>query len=63
MIAHPVIATNFRGIFNEHIAAHILAFVLALARGLHYYIPRQIRHEYGPSGSTPGRCTCPNRRR
>jgi phosphoglycerate dehydrogenase-like enzyme len=46
LIAHPVVATNFRGIFNEHIAAHILAFVLALARGLHYYIPRQLRHEY-----------------
>jgi len=48
LIAHPVVATNFRGIFNEHIAAHILAFVLALARGLHYYIPQQIRHEYKP---------------
>lgn len=48
LIAHPVEATNFRGIFNEHIAAHILAFVLALARGLQYYIPRQLRHEYRP---------------
>jgi phosphoglycerate dehydrogenase-like enzyme len=48
LIAHPVVATNFRGIFNEHIAAHILAFVLALARGLHYYIPQQLRHEYQP---------------
>jgi len=48
LVDHPVIATNFRGIFNEHIAAHILAFVLAFARGFHYYIPRQIRHEYKP---------------
>src|SRR5262249_10089387 len=48
LIAHPVVATNFRGIFNEHIAAHILAFTLALARGLQYYIPQQIRHEYNP---------------
>jgi phosphoglycerate dehydrogenase-like enzyme len=46
LIAHPVIATNFRGVFNEHIATHILAFVLALARGFHYYFPRQFRHEY-----------------
>jgi phosphoglycerate dehydrogenase-like enzyme len=46
LIAHPVQATNFRGIFNEHIAAHILAFTLALARGLQYYIPQQLRHEY-----------------
>src|SRR5215212_2048502 len=48
LVAHPVQATNFRGIFNEHIAAYILAFVLALARGLHYYIPQQLRHEYKP---------------
>src|SRR4051794_25953590 len=26
LVAHPVVVTNFRGIFNEHIAAHILAF-------------------------------------
>lgn len=54
LVAHPVQATNFRGIFNEHIAAHILAFVLALARGLHYYIPRQLRHEYRPERTDTG---------
>src|SRR6188508_2462163 len=54
LIAHPVVATNFRGIFNEHIAAHILAFVLALARGLHYYIPQQLRHEYKPRRTDSG---------
>jgi phosphoglycerate dehydrogenase-like enzyme len=48
LVDHACQATNFRGIFNEHIAAHILAFTLALARGLHYYIPRQLRHEYMP---------------
>ena len=48
LVAHPVLVTNFRGIFNEHIAAHIMAFVLAFARGLHVYIPRQLRHEYRP---------------
>jgi phosphoglycerate dehydrogenase-like enzyme len=48
LIAHPVQVTNFRGIFNEHIAAHILSFVLAFARGLHIYIPRQLRHEWDP---------------
>jgi len=45
---HPVQVTNFRGIFNEHIAAHIMAFVLAFARGLQVYIPRQLRHEWKP---------------
>jgi phosphoglycerate dehydrogenase-like enzyme len=49
LIAHPVQVTNFRGIFNEHIAAHILAFVLAFARGLHQYIPRQFKHEWAPA--------------
>ena len=46
---HPVQVTNFRGIFNEHIAAHIMAFVLAFARGLHVYIPQQVRHEWKPA--------------
>lgn len=48
LVAHPCVATNFRGIFNDHIATHILAFVLAFARGFHYYLPRQFRHEYRP---------------
>jgi phosphoglycerate dehydrogenase-like enzyme len=48
LIEHPVVVTNQRGIFNEHIAAHIMAFVLAFARGLHYYIPRQLRKEWRP---------------
>src|SRR5215212_9056463 len=54
LVAHPVVATNFRGIFNEHIAAHIMAFVLAFARGLHYYIPRQLRQEYHPEPPDTG---------
>src|SRR5262245_51236854 len=33
LIAHPVVVTNFREIYNDHIAAHIMAFVLAFARG------------------------------
>src|SRR5918996_2268410 len=48
LIAHPVVVTNFREIYNDHIAAHIMAFVLAFARGLHYYIPRQLRREWQP---------------
>ena len=27
LIAHPLVVTNFREIFNDHISAHILAFV------------------------------------
>ena len=46
LIAHPVVVTNFREIYNDHIGAHIMAFVLAFARGLHYYVPRQLRREW-----------------
>ncbi len=48
LVRHPVVVTNFRGIFNDHIAAHIMAFVLAFARGMHRYIPRQMRQEWKP---------------
>jgi phosphoglycerate dehydrogenase-like enzyme len=48
LIAHPVVVTNFREIFNDHIGAHIMAFVLAFARGLHTYLPQQMAHEYLP---------------
>ncbi len=48
LIAHPVVVTNFREIFNDHIGAHIMAFVLAFARGLHYYLPQQMRRQYAP---------------
>jgi phosphoglycerate dehydrogenase-like enzyme len=46
LIAHPLTVTNFREIFNDHISAHILAFVLAFARGLHVFIPQQLRREW-----------------
>src|SRR6266852_6698341 len=46
LIRHPVAITNFREIYNDHIGAHVMAFVLAFARGLHCYIPRQHRREW-----------------
>src|SRR5690242_3397121 len=49
LIRHPVSVTNFREIYNDHIGAHILAFVLAFARGLHMYIPQQLRREWRKS--------------
>ena len=45
LIAHPLVVTNFREIFNDHIGAHIMAFVLAFAPGFHYYLPQQMRRE------------------
>jgi phosphoglycerate dehydrogenase-like enzyme len=46
LVAHSVTVTNFREIYNDHISAHILAFVLAFARGLHVFIPQQLRREW-----------------
>ena len=46
LVAHPVIVTNFREIYNDHIAAHIMGFVLAFARGFHHYLPQQQRREW-----------------
>jgi phosphoglycerate dehydrogenase-like enzyme len=46
LCAHPVVVTNQRGIFNDRIPDHILAFVLAFARGLHVYTRQQLRHEW-----------------
>jgi phosphoglycerate dehydrogenase-like enzyme len=46
---HPVVVTNFREIYNDHIGAHIMAFVLAFARDLHRYLPQQARREWKPA--------------
>ncbi|MDE0808932.1 MAG: D-2-hydroxyacid dehydrogenase [Alphaproteobacteria bacterium] len=54
LIEHPVVVTNQREIFNDHIGAHIMAFVLAFARGLHYYLPQQSRREYKPRPQNTG---------
>ena len=48
LIEHPVTVTNFRGIYNDHIGAHIMAFVLAFARGFQFYIPRQLSRTWTP---------------
>jgi phosphoglycerate dehydrogenase-like enzyme len=50
LIAHPVVISNFREIYNDHIAAHIMSFVLAFARGLQVYLPQQLRREWRPLG-------------
>jgi phosphoglycerate dehydrogenase-like enzyme len=51
LIESDVVVTNLRGIFNEHLATHIMAFVLAFARGLHDYIPQQVQREWMPVDS------------
>jgi phosphoglycerate dehydrogenase-like enzyme len=49
LIAHQAVVTNFREIYNDHIGAHIMAFVLAFARDLHRYLPQQLRREWRPA--------------
>ena len=48
LIEHPVVITNMREIYNDHIGAHVMAFVLAFARGLQVYLPQQQRREWRP---------------
>jgi phosphoglycerate dehydrogenase-like enzyme len=54
LVAHPLTVTNFREIYNDHISAHILAFVLAFARGLHVFIPQQLRRVWAKPPSDEG---------
>jgi len=46
LIEHPVAITNFREIYNDHIGAHVMSYVLAFARGLHVYLPQQQRRQW-----------------
>ena len=43
LINSDVVVTNTREIYNDHISAHIMALLLAFARGLQVYIPQQIQ--------------------
>lgn len=47
LIRSEVVVTNMRGIFNDHISAHIVSYVLAFARGLHVYRDRQRERKWG----------------
>jgi phosphoglycerate dehydrogenase-like enzyme len=54
LIAHPLAITNFREIYNDHIGTHVMAFVLAFARGLQRYIPQQLRREWKKPAQNEG---------
>ena len=41
LMEHPLTITNPRGIYFDHISHHILMFILALSRGLTWYIDAQ----------------------
>ena len=46
LVASPVTVTNMRGVYSDHISTHIMAFVLAFARGLHRLLPQQFQHNW-----------------
>ena len=43
LVASDVVVTNTRTIHNDHIGIHAMTIVLALAKGLHTYIRRQVQ--------------------
>ena len=49
LVESAVVVTNVRGIYNDHISAHIMAFLLGFARGLPAYhdLQRQGRWQKG----------------
>lgn len=47
LIRSSVTVTNMQGIFNDHISAHIMSYVLTFARGLHIYRDRQRERAWG----------------
>jgi len=47
LVKSDVVVTNMRGSYNEHLAAHAVAFVLAFARRFEHYLP-QTQWQRGP---------------
>ncbi|HUG17265.1 MAG TPA: D-2-hydroxyacid dehydrogenase, partial [Thermomicrobiales bacterium] len=52
LIDDPVVVTNMRGIYNDHIAQHIMLYVLALARGLPFYMEAQRQRRWDKDAQT-----------
>ena len=60
LIEHPVTITNPRGIYSDHIAHHILMFMLALSRGLPYWSAAQARGEWDTAARKHGYVNLPD---
>lgn len=52
LLNSDVTVTNTREIYNDHISAHIMSYVLAFSRGLHVYIPYQLQKYWSPKFDT-----------
>ncbi len=53
LIQSDVTVTNVSGIYNEHLAGHIMGFVLAFSRRLDFYIPQQVKAPLWQHGPEP----------
>ena len=51
---HSVTVSNPRGIYSDHIAHHILMYMLALSRGLPYYAAAQAERRWDPRARRRG---------
>jgi phosphoglycerate dehydrogenase-like enzyme len=51
LVRSPVVVTNLRGIYNQSLAHHVMAFVLSFAHRLDHYLPQQQagRWQRGPA--------------
>ena len=54
LVDHPVVVTNPRGVYSDHIAHHILMFMLALSRGLPYWAAAQRERRWDPGARRRG---------
>ena len=51
---HPVTVSNPRGIYSDHIAHHVMMFMLALSRGLPYWSAAQAQGRWDPAARKRG---------
>ena len=54
LVDHLVVVTNPRGIYSDHIAHHVLMLMLALSRGLPYYMDAQRAARWDPRARKHG---------
>ena len=52
LIRSDVVVTNFRGIFNDHISTHIMAFILVFSREMHQYFRDQFEGRWQEGGES-----------
>lgn len=52
LVESDAVVTNVRGIFSDHISAHIMSFVLAFSRGLPIYFAQQREQRWQPGART-----------